>query len=166
MHEFITAALIAAAIYCYWILCRKRSLEKRRVAARLLSELESKSDVPEARKDKAFDFYRLFSRWHALPMMTFLGFPFVIYGVLSGEMASHTAKKKPVEDDAMNASWQMYVARNPITTVICLTFMSTVIAIMTPFAVLMNKVRLIPAVADVVRNAYESSDRHRHSRPR
>jgi|GEM_PF-5526199 len=153
MHDFLVGLSGAALVYLYWYWCRKASLPKRELASKEVAAYLDRDDISEGDRKKVGWFYFSMTKWYSLPLMTLVGFPVVLYGIFSGDMEKKTSV--PVErDNAMNASWRMYVVRNPATTVVCLTLMSCFITLITPFGVIANKV--IPSISQVYKTVVDT----------
>jgi cation transport ATPase len=163
MLEFFVALAMSIVVFCYWVACRRASLEKRRVAVEAIESLASGDSINPAELKRAVSFYRWMTRWYTLPAMTLFGWPVVAWGVFSGAIERDTKVKRESED-AMNASFIMYVTRNPLTSVTCLFLMSCMITLITPLALIFSKLKEMPSAMEAYRSLIGAQIEHSQRR--
>ncbi|MCA4074847.1 hypothetical protein LD001_05815 [Pseudomonas kurunegalensis] len=156
MHDFLVGLSGAVSVYLYWYMCRKVALPKRELASKEVAAYLDRDDITDSDRNKVGWFYFSMTKWYSLPLMTLIGFPVVLYGIFSGKMEKNSTPSE--QDNAMNAAWRMYVVRNPVTTIVCLTMMSCFITLITPFGVLANKV--MPSISQVYKTVVETENDH------
>lgn len=156
MGNSILAFALAFGVVAYWAFCRHVAIKHQAKAAELVEAYLSTEGANEVEKDTAYVMYRMARMWLFMPIMAVLCIPFLPFMLL----ASPAKAKSPEvgERQAMiDAIMQMYVARNPITSVVCIVPILLVIAVVAPVGLLLDRIKSIPSVTDVFGGVADST---------
>lgn len=136
MLDFILAALAAAGLMVYWTACRKASLQHREKAAELIEQYyQSKATALE--KESIYGIYMTARRWIFLPSIVLVAPIFIIVDAFRHKSPTRRTNSKEF-DRIMDSVMSMYIARNPITGIVCLLTTIIMLLVTLPAAILIN----------------------------
>lgn len=151
MTEAILSIAAAALVIGYWIMCRRVALGHQKRVGQLLVEYFAREDVSDADKDAAYTVYSGARHWLAMPLMTLAAAPMILLAVFAGKIES-LGRADTERNDIMDTSVQMYITRNPITSIACMFLVFTFLSVVTPFGFLFNTIKSIPSPSTLYRS--------------
>lgn len=142
----LIALLSAALIYAYWIRCRRAALKHQTKAVRLIELFLEDDSVNEKDKDIAYGMYFMARRWIFMPIMA-IAVPLVfVIGIIRGDMDSRMAGQDR-RQQIMDSIMQMYMTKNPLTTIICMVMILSTLMVLVPVGIVLNRIRSMPSTA-------------------
>jgi len=151
--NIILAATLALAVVAYWIACRKVAHKYQKEAAELLKDYFADGRVSEKDKEALYNDYKLSRKFYMLPLMALctpfiLGYMLLDKGTLDVEVTPRDNQK--LYSRACDVNLKMMISKNPIVSVICLSFMGIIVALALTFGILLNKISSLPTLEGLV----------------
>jgi len=152
--SILIAFIIAAIVVVYWVQCRRAALKHQIRAVELIEEFINDESVSDQDADVAYGMYRMARSWLFMPAMSIMvPFAFAI-SVWRGDLdkPGRSGRRQKIMDSIM----QMYMTRNPLTSVVCMLWILLTFSFILPVGILLNRIRAIPSAASfygVVANA-------------
>ncbi len=149
MGTIILALISAFAVILYWVSCRKAALKHQEKVAELLEKYFEDHKVSEEDRDSAYWTYRFARFWAFVPVMTivtpiWLALSIVLRG------AGHVAKKPNAQhSEIIDSIVKMYVAKNPLTSMICMPVLLFSVAVLSIIGMVTNRMKAIPTLASL-----------------
>ncbi|WP_017905322.1 hypothetical protein [Pseudomonas asplenii] len=140
----------AAAVVAYWAYCRRAAVtHQMRLATLVENYLES--DASAADKDCAYFVYTFARYWLYVPVMTALVPVVLIIKLVSGGSMIDTQDGEPKEarDAIIDASFKMYMTKNPITSAVFFTATAVMIGLVLPLGIIFKRLKSVPSAMDI-----------------
>lgn len=145
--NIIMALALAFLVATYWAICRRRALKYQEEAAVLLEKYFADGQVSDKDKESLFNDYRLSRKFYMLPVFA-VATPFVLAYMLleKGRLDMElTPRDNPkLYAKACDLHLKMMISKNPIISIICLSFIGVCFVIALTFAILLNKLSSPP----------------------
>lgn len=147
MTNWLLAIAICAAVFAYWVFCRKKALEHQEKAVKMIEDLFSNENISDKEKNSIYLSYKIMRYWFSLPLMLISSPFFIIYVFASN-------KYKP--EDLINSNskefdrffevlMQMYMAKNPILSTVFMSLIGVVFVLSLVIGTMLNKVSKVPS---------------------
>lgn len=151
MTDMMIALLILSAVVCYWVLCRKTAFKYQALAVEIMEKYFDNEEVPEEDKDALYEDYRMSRSWYFLPFIALVT-PFVLAADLIKKQdvrPSHTPRvNQDVYDEAFSAMNKMMIIKNPLVSILSLSFAGICFAVAIPIGIAMNRMGAISEVSN------------------
>ncbi|HDL7646340.1 TPA: hypothetical protein PXP51_001545 [Yersinia enterocolitica] len=143
MMDWIYATTICTMIFCYWIYCRSNALKYQERAVRIIEICFANNVIPEKEKNKMYISYWIMRRWLSLPVMLIVAPFFIIYSIVLNNYTPENLNNKGF-DNFFSILMQMYIAKNPLTSIIILSLMGIIFAISLVISTVLNQASKAP----------------------
>jgi hypothetical protein len=149
MMSLILAFLAAGAVLFYWRACRAGALKHQLKVAAQLESYFNDHKVSEEDKDGAYWTYRFGRMWAFMPMMAliapiWLGFSMLVRG------PGYTPKKASAQHtEIIDSIVKMYVAKNPLTAIVCMPVCLLLIGALSTIGLVFNRLKSIPSPGSI-----------------
>ncbi|MGL4486166.1 MAG: hypothetical protein ACRCUG_04055 [Yersinia sp. (in: enterobacteria)] len=152
MMDWIYASAICAMIFCYWVYCRRNALKYQKKAVRTIEICFDNNVITEKEKNKMYISYWLMRHWTSLPVMLIVAPFFIIYSIVSNNYTPENLNNKnnKLFDDFFSILMQMYIAKNPLTSIIILSLIGMIFAFFLVISTMLNQASKIPNLAMLV----------------
>lgn len=147
------AAILALAVVAYWIACRRVAFKYQQEAAKLLEEYFADGQVSDKDKQALYDDYRLSRKFYTLPFMALLT-PFLL-GYMLLDKGSLDVDVTPrgnheLYSKTCDVHLKMMISKNPLISVLCLSFIGICFVFALTFGILLNKISSLPTLEGLV----------------
>jgi hypothetical protein len=152
MNVFL-ASLSALVVVAYWIVCRKRAYKYQQEAALLLEQYFADGQVSDKDKTSLYNDYKLSRKCYMLPFMALMT-PFIL-GYMLLDKGRLDLDKTPRDNQklysrACDVHLKMMISKNPLISVLCLSFIGICFVVALTFAILLNKISSLPTFEGLV----------------
>lgn len=149
MGTIILALISAFAVILYWVSCRKAALKHQEKVADLLEKYFEDHKVSEEDRDSIYWTYRFARLWIFMPAMTLLAPIWLALSILI-RGAGHVPRKPSAQhSEIIDYIVRMYVAKNPITSMICMPVFLFSVAVLSIIGLVTNRMKAIPTLASL-----------------
>ncbi|EJC1153977.1 hypothetical protein MYA08_001860 [Cronobacter sakazakii] len=167
MMSWLYASAICAAVFAYWVVCRKNALKHQYKAADLMEKYFADENISDREKTKMYINYKLFRHWFALPFL-FLAAPFfIVYAFVSKKyQPEQMASENSAEfDEVFKCLMQMYIVKNPIISTVFMSIFGVFFAIAVVIGTMLNKASKVPPPAMMASTIISklSAFKHKHA---
>lgn len=167
MTAILFALISAGAVILYWVSCRKAALKHQEKIAVLLESYFEDHKVSEEDRDSAYWTYRFARSWFFMPAMTIVAPAWLAVSILV-RGSGYTAKKpSALHSEIIDTIVKMYVAKNPLTSMVCMPVFLVAVAFLSIIGLVFNRLKSIPtpaslysAVADTASHASKDVRAH------
>lgn len=146
MSTIVLALISAFAVILYWLSCRKAALKHQERVADLLEQYFNDHQVSELDRESAYWTYRFGRLWIFMPAMTLIAPIWLALSILI-RGAGYTAKKLNAQhSEIIDSIIKMYVAKNPLTSMICMPIFLFSVAVLSIIGLVTNRMKTIPTL--------------------
>lgn len=167
MTAIFFALVSAAAVILYWVSCRRAALKHQEKVAELLESYFEDHKVSEGDRDSAYWTYRFARSWFFMPAMTVIAPIWLAASILIRGPGYVARKPTEKHQEIIDSLVKMYVAKNPLTSMVCLPVLLVAIAFLSVIGLASNRLKSIPtpaalysAVADTASHASKEIRAH------
>lgn len=169
LFQSATPILSLLVLCTYWHTCRKRALTHQSRVADLIEGYLGSPDVSDADKDSIYHLYVFFRKWWSLPILT-VWVPFLMtLSIIKGKRPTNKKIKK--EDrkafekrEIISKLLIMYIAKNPITSLLCMLCISACSVALAVLGATLNRLSSMPTIDAIfgMYSAHTIMHRHHH----
>jgi len=167
MTAIIFALISAAAVILYWVSCRRAALKHQEKVADLLDSYFEDHKVSDDDRDSAYWTYRFARSWFFMPAMTIVAPIWLAASILIRGPGYAPRKPTALHSEIVDTIVKMYVAKNPLTAMVCLPVLLVAVAVLSIIGLVSNRLKSIPtpaslysAVADTASHASKDIRAH------
>jgi hypothetical protein len=149
MGTIILALISAFAVILYWVGCRKAALKHQEKVAELLEKYFEDHKVSELDRDSAYWTYRFARFWVFMPAMTIITPIWLALSIIVRGPGYVARKPDAQHSEIIDSIVKMYVAKNPLTSMVCMPVFLFSVAVLSIIGMVTNRMKAIPTLASL-----------------